>query len=72
MSQLSQFSNAGPSSQVLSDIPDLTSIFSDDQSLLHETFDSQRTNTSLPVSRFLTPTSAPTTLERGGPPNQKT
>ncbi|CAG8265945.1 unnamed protein product, partial [Penicillium salamii] len=67
-----QFSDTGPSSQLLNDPPDLSSIFSDDQSLLYETFDSQRTTTSLPVSEFLTPTSAPIALERGGPPNQKT
>lgn len=71
MSQFGHLSDAGPSSQAQSDTPDLTFLYSDDQSLVYETFDSQRTTTSIPGSEFITPVSAPLTLERGGPPNKK-
>ncbi|OQD68718.1 hypothetical protein PENANT_c293G01454 [Penicillium antarcticum] len=71
MSELSQSSNTGPFSQLLSDTPDLTLLFSDNQSLVYEPFDSQRTSTSLPRSQFITPVSAPLALERGGPPNKQ-
>jgi hypothetical protein len=74
MSQFDQLSDAGPSSQALSDIPDqadLAFLYSDDQSLTYEQFDSQQTATSAPGSEFITPFSAPLTLERGGPLNKK-
>jgi hypothetical protein len=48
MSHFSQFSVAGPSSQILSDAPDLASLYSDDQSLIGGNLDSQRTTTSTP------------------------
>jgi hypothetical protein len=71
MSHFSQFSVAGPSSQILSDAPDLASLYSDDQSLIGGNLDSQRTTTSTPGFEFISPISAPLSLERGGPPSEK-
>lgn len=72
MSRFSQFSDAGPSSQYESDLPDnLPYLQSDDQLFTPNISYSQPTITSTLGSEFLSPLSVPPSLQRLGPDQKK-